>query len=73
MGFLFLYVKETYVEGHANPLFSFIIVSLVLFPLIYEGIQLFNGGAAEYFGDFGNWLDIAFLWGSIAMSILHYL
>jgi len=70
---LFLYVEETYINAHGNPIYSFVILGLVSFPLVYEGIQLIHGGPAEYFGDFGNWLDIAFLWGSIAMAILHYI
>ena len=73
IGILFLYVEETYINAKGNPYYSFVILGLVTVPLIYEGIQLYHAGFADYFGDFGNWLDVMFLWGSIAMAIFHYL
>jgi len=66
-----LYVKETYIDGQENPLYSIIIVSFVIYPFGYEIVQLVKGGPAEYFGDVGNYLDIAFLWGSIGMAFVH--
>jgi hypothetical protein len=42
----------------------------ILYPLIYETLQMYKAGF-EYLTDLGNYIDLLYIWGSVAMSILH--
>lgn len=74
---LFIYTYEKYVFAHPETedtkKQSFIILAFVSYPLVLESIQSFKFGFWSYITEFGNFLDMMFIWGSIAMSILHYL
>lgn len=38
-----------------------------------ESIQAGKSGFLSYISEFGNFLDVLFIWGSIAMAVIHYL
>lgn len=69
---LFIYTNNVYVHNEEiSLLFLFSILGFISYPLVYELIQMHKMGLAEYFSDFGNYLDIVFIWGSVAMTITH--
>jgi len=49
---------------------SIILLCGVLYPAIYETVQMAKD-AGGYFEDLGNYVDLVYIWGSVAMSILH--
>jgi len=50
--------------------YSFILLAGILYPLLYELKQM-AGGISDYFLDLGNYIDIVYIFGSVAMAILH--
>ena len=83
---LFLYTDMVYVQGveagstpeenEANmeeiSKFSFILLAGILYPAIYETVQMVKTGFFDYLSDLGNYVDLLSIWGSVAMSICHY-
>jgi len=55
-------------ELHA---YNGILLFFVAYPLGYEGIQAFNGGVLDYLSDAGNYLDMTYILGSVATSVVH--
>ena len=51
--------------------FSIILLAGIIYPLCYETVQMFKGGIGEYLSDAGNYIDLLYIWGSVAMSIIH--
>jgi hypothetical protein len=49
---------------------SIILLCGVLYPAVYETVQMAKD-AGGYFEDLGNYVDLVYIWGSVAMSILH--
>ena len=52
--------------------FAFVLLAGIIYPLIYETVQMFKTGLFEYLTDLGNYVDLLYIWGSVAMSICHY-
>ena len=48
-----------------------ILLVFVAYPLLYESIQAVNGGVGDYLSDPGNYIDMTYIFGSAAMSIVH--
>ena len=47
----------------------------LIYPSCYEATQMFRNGAEgvkDYLTDLGNYADFLYIFGSIAMSFLHY-
>lgn len=51
--------------------FSIILLAGIIYPLCYETVQMFKGGIGDYLSDAGNYIDLLYIWGSVAMSIIH--
>lgn len=51
--------------------FSMILLAGIVYPLCYETVQMFKGGIGEYLSDAGNYIDLLYIWGSVAMSVIH--
>lgn len=43
----------------------------ILYPLVYEIIQISKIGVEDYFTDLGNYADLVYIFGSVAMSFVH--
>ena len=82
---LFVYTNIVYITGmHSVQMingelvdvekdlgnFSIILLCGILYPAVYETVQMFRN-YDTYFEDIGNYVDMIYIWGSIAMSILH--
>ena len=52
--------------------FAFVLLAGIAYPLIYETVQMFKQGLFEYLSELGNYVDLLYIWGSVAMSICHY-
>ena len=48
-----------------------ILLAGVIYPAFYEFIQMLKVGPGDYFTDFGNYIDLVYIWGSIAMTFVH--
>jgi hypothetical protein len=80
---LFLYTDLIYIQGTGASTkeetgedkemnsYSIILLIGVIYPACYEAVQMFKNGIGEYLSDLGNYIDLIYIWGSIAMSILH--
>jgi len=42
----------------------------ILFPAVYETVQLFKVGPSLYLSDGSNWMDLFYIWGTILMAIM---
>lgn len=64
---------EIKVEHEDDNLRSYSIALLagIVYPLIYESTQMCRGGICDYLSDSGNYIDLFYIWGSVAMSIIH--
>ena len=51
--------------------FSIILLAGIIYPLVYETVQMFKGGIGDYLSDAGNYIDLLYIWGSVAMSVIH--
>ena len=66
---LFYYVEITYVsavKGDHDHMISFVILALIAYPVFYELLQICKLGLSDYFDDFGNFIDLIYLFSSIA-------
>lgn len=73
---LALYTKEVYIDGKGNDsgeenTLSLALLAGILYPALYETIQMFKNGFLDYITDTGNWIDLVYIGGSIIMSQLH--
>jgi hypothetical protein len=50
--------------------YSYALLAGILYPMLYE-IKQMAGGLSDYFLDLGNYIDIVYIFGSVAMAILH--
>lgn len=50
---------------------ALVLLAGLIYPTIYESIQVFKFGASTYLSEFGNYFDLLYIWGSVAMSIIH--
>lgn len=51
--------------------FSIVLLAGIIYPLVYETVQMFKGGIGDYLSDAGNYIDLLYIWGSVAMSVIH--
>ena len=64
-----------YIEYHADlevGVDTFLILIFVAHPLTLETMQVCKIGFINYVTDTDNWLDITFIYGSVAMAAVHY-
>jgi hypothetical protein len=61
--------EEGYDFSQIN-MYSYALLAGILYPMLYEMKQM-AGGLADYFLDLGNYIDIVYIFGSVAMAILH--
>jgi len=52
-----------------NPWAIYLLVGIT-YPTIYEAVQMYKTGI-EYLEDIGNYVDLVYIWGSVAMCFLH--
>lgn len=50
---------------------SYILLVGVLYPFLYELIQCYQIGFLDYVTDLGNYIDLVYILGSIAMTFVH--
>jgi len=79
MVILFIYTYLIYIKGEEqidedgnrhDPYNIFLLLG-VLYPALYELVQMCKGGFVDYLTDSGNYIDLVYIWGSIAMSLIH--
>ena len=51
---------------------TFLILLFVAHPLTLETMQICKIGFVTYITDTDNWFDIIFIYGSVAMALVHY-
>lgn len=51
--------------------YNYVLLLGVIYPASYEIIQMCKGGVMDYLTDSGNYVDLIYIYGSIAMSFLH--
>lgn len=66
-----LYTVRVYVNGNVEPIFNWTMIVIISYPAIYEIRQMFSLGVCEYLSDTSNYIDLGYIWGSIAMAIVH--
>ena len=79
MLYLFIYTNAVYInirgaqklDDDELHTLNYILLFFVIYPLLYEGIQAFNGGVLDYLSDPVNYIDMTYIFGSIATSIVH--
>ena len=50
---------------------AFALLVGIVYPFIYETLQLIRIGPKDYFMDLGNYLDLVYILGSIVMTFVH--
>lgn len=45
----------------------------IVYPMVYDTIQLFKLGIKEYFSEFWNYTDFAFIWLGFLNIVVQYL
>ena len=53
-----------------NP-YAIILLGGILYPFVYECVQLWRQGFVAYFTSLKNWGDVLYIFGSIGMSVAH--
>ena len=56
--------------GPDDP-YNYVLLAGVVYPACYEIIQMCKGGVLDYITDTGNYIDLIYIYGSIAMSFVH--
>lgn len=80
---LFVYTDMVYINGSSKALDNddfktrfhsllIVLLTLIIYPLLYEIIQMFKGGLGEYAADFGNYFDLIYIFGSFIMAFVHW-
>jgi hypothetical protein len=83
MAIIIFYVNYVYFRGSlearedgtivgGNPVAAILLIGII-YPMCYSTIQAMKVGPLEYFTDTVNWIDILYVIGSLAMSILHFI
>lgn len=76
---LFLYNNVVYIyvsvekneDGTDNNPYSMFLLLGVVYPALYEFVQMLKVGPSDYLSDMGNYIDLIYIWGSIAMTFVH--
>ena len=63
-----IYVNNVYLNrNYDNKIVNlYAMLCCLIYPLVYDGMQLFKAGPKDYFGDFWNYLDQGHIWLGIA-------
>jgi hypothetical protein len=68
---LITYVKNAYmIENEDQLIFAVLITVGLLYPALYDFMQMIRSGLAEYFGDPWNYADMLYIYGSVVNVIL---
>ena len=76
LAMLFIYVYYSYIwydPKSDKQWMAFLFLIFVSYPAIQESLQMYKIGCVEYMTDPDNWLDIVFIYGSMAMAIIHFI
>jgi len=69
---LLVYSYLVYVKaGDNSDQYNWALLAGVIYPAFYEAVQMHKCGIRDYMSDTGNYIDIIYIWGSIAMSVIH--
>lgn len=71
VGQMMQYTFKVYVINSYDATMNWLMLANILYPAIYEGLQMYFVGTSEYLSDVGNHIDLLYIWGSIAMSFVH--
>jgi hypothetical protein len=52
-------------------MYSNLLLGGILYPAVYEFLQMIVVGFSAYLSDLGNYVDLLYIWGSVGMSIVH--
>lgn len=50
---------------------AWLLLPFLSYPTVYESLQIVKIGPADYLGDVGNYADTGYIFGSVAMSLMH--
>ena len=66
------YIHQVYLDREYSYRFEFCTMMLVclIYPMVYDMLQLYKQGPSEYFGDFWNHLDQAHIWCGVTNIVL---
>lgn len=62
---------DVHVDLGDSKYYSIVLLVGILYPMIYEIIQMFKIGLEDYFTDLGNYADLVYIFGSVAMAFVH--
>lgn len=62
--------NESTVDCDDNP-YALVLLGGIIYPFIYECLQVYKLGVSPYVRDSKNMLDQLYIWGSILMSVFH--
>ena len=51
--------------------YSIVLFVGILYPALYESFQICKKGFNEYFSNPSNCIDVVYIWGSVAMQVIH--
>ena len=68
----FIYVNEVYIGRNFNAQYNlcWAMLILLIYPMVYDMLQLCKQGPVEYFGEFWNYLDQFHIWFGLANIIV---
>ena len=69
----FIYILDLEATVDERPIrntLELLLVMGVLYPAIYDFVQFYLAGPTSYFSEFGNYLDMLYIWASISNTIL---
>ena len=67
-------MDEVYIKQDLNdkPLYLGIMFFGIIYPLVYDSIQLYKLGYKGYFSEFWNYTDFAFIWLGLLNILMQY-
>lgn len=68
---LFSYYIIVYLNGDTNEALNWILLVIIMYPTLYELQYIRQTGLGEYFSDWGNCINIIYVWSSVMTVILH--
>jgi hypothetical protein len=68
---LFAYTITVYVHAEKENVLIWVMFVISLYPTTIELILMFKLGVSEYFSDFGNLMNMIYIFSAVSMSIVH--
>lgn len=65
------YAPNTEIEKKSLTGYTIFLLCGMLYPILYEIIQITNAGFNKYFSQFEKYPNLVYIWCSIAMQIVH--